>query len=75
MIRIWTIHFRASYGKPRASGDDPVADLQWALPLGVNPARAGMIRICDDAGRAAAGKPRASGDDPVAGWKTAAAKT
>ena len=52
-----------------------MADLQWALPLGVNPARAGMIRICDDAGRAAAGKPRASGDDPVAGWKTAAAKT
>ena len=34
-------------------------------PTGVNPARAGMIRIILDASVGVGSKPRASGDDPI----------
>ena len=31
-------------GKPRASGDDPILEVQVSVDRVVNPARAGMIR-------------------------------
>ena len=51
--------------KPRASGDDPDDPLDGDASAGVNPARAGMIRIRASAHSGSRRKPRASGDDPV----------
>ena len=50
--------------KPRASGDDPTKGAPPKLMVGVNPARAGMIRADARTRVYGAGKPRASGDDP-----------
>ena len=52
-------------GKPRASGDDPIAALVSRQSAYVNPARAGMIRPFARITVPMGSKPRASGDDPV----------
>ena len=51
-------------GKPRASGDDPVATGAEKAFGWVNPARAGMILQGVASILFQGGKPRASGDDP-----------
>ena len=55
-------------GKPRASGDDPRERMVVEEAVGVNPARAGMIRRAIMIFSCAWGKPRASGDDPMPAW-------
>ena len=55
-------------GKPRASGDDPVAHAMPNYQDGVNPARAGMILLRRHDHYYYWRKPRASGDDPVSKW-------
>ena len=65
MIRAVAAAVNPQRGKPRASGDDPVADYEFASPEGVNPARAGMIRAVGGEWCRSPRKPRASGDDPA----------
>ena len=51
--------------KPRASGDDPTAEIISKEEDEVNPARAGMIRAAGPMASVVKSKPRASGDDPT----------
>ena len=55
-----------TFRKPRASGDDPGNSAGVPYTAGVNPARAGMIRVRTGSRTQACCKPRASGDDPYA---------
>ena len=64
MIRMREYVDRHLQRKPRASGDDPQYSEMVDGRPDVNPARAGMIRICHVGRVTGLRKPRASGDDP-----------
>ena len=65
MIPILSHTRSASWGKPRASGDDPRLTFVDPEILLVNPARAGMIPATISPPNIRVSKPRASGDDPA----------